>query len=70
MMHSPDGVARSDAELRAFERVSGPAGLSAEERRNLEDAYRQAIGTVRALARALGRPCPVVSREERRRAPG
>jgi len=40
--------------------------LTAEERKNLEDAYRQAIGTVRALARALGKPCPIVSREERR----
>jgi IS30 family transposase len=40
--------------------------LSPEERRHLEDAYRQAIGTVRALARALGKPCPIVSREERR----
>ena len=38
------------------------------ERRELEDAYRQAIGTVRALARALGKPCPIVSREERREA--
>ena len=37
-----------------------------QERRDLEDAYRQAIGTVRALARALGKPCPIVDREERR----
>lgn len=42
--------------------------LTDEERKHLEDAYRQAIGTVRALARALGKPCPIVSREERREA--
>lgn len=43
-----------------------PPRLTPEERRELEDAYRQAIGTVRALARALGKPCPIASREERR----
>lgn len=41
--------------------------LTPEDRQSLEDAYRQAIGTVRALARALGKPCPIVSREERRK---
>lgn len=40
--------------------------LTQEDRKQLEDAYRQAIGTVRALARALGKPCPIVSREERK----
>jgi len=54
----------TDAEI--AEQLGEAPSLSAEERRHLEDAYRQAIGTVRALARALGKPCPIVSREERR----
>jgi len=43
--------------------------LTDTERKELEDAYRQAIGTVRALARALGKPCPIPTREERRSPP-
>lgn len=40
--------------------------FSVEERRELEAIYRQQIGAVKALARLLGYPCPIASRQERR----
>lgn len=40
--------------------------LTTAERQQAEEAYRQAIGLVRSLARLLGYPCPIVSRQERR----
>lgn len=42
--------------------------MTPDERRQLEDIYRQQIGAVRALARLLGYPCPIASRAERRTA--
>lgn len=36
------------------------------DRQEAEEAYRQAISLVRSLARQLGYPCPIVSRQERR----
>lgn len=40
-----------------------------EERKQLEELYRQQISAVRTLARLLGYPCPIASREERRTTP-
>ena len=40
--------------------------LTATERQEVEEAYRQAISLVRSLARLLGYPCPITSRQERR----
>lgn len=40
--------------------------FTAEQRRDLEAAYRQQIGSIKALARLLGYPCPIASRAERR----
>lgn len=40
--------------------------LTATERQQAEEAYRQAISLVRSLARLLGYPCPIASRQERR----
>lgn len=45
-----------------------PPALTPEERRQLEELYRQQVSAVRSLARILGLPCPIVSREERRQA--
>jgi hypothetical protein len=50
--------------------VTAPAQpITSEERKQLEELYRQSISTVRTLARLLGYPCPIASREERRSAP-
>ena len=40
--------------------------LTPSERQEVEEAYRQAISLVRSLARLLGYPCPIASRQERR----
>ena len=40
--------------------------MSAAERQQLEELYRQQISAVRTLARLLGYPCPIASRAERR----
>lgn len=40
--------------------------FTAAERRDLEAAYRQQIGSIKALARLLGYPCPIADRAERR----
>lgn len=40
--------------------------LTPSERQQAEEAYRQAISLVRSLARLLGYPCPIASRQERR----
>lgn len=45
--------------------MTAPA-LTPEERRTLEELYRQQVSAVRTLARLLGYPCPILSREERR----
>jgi hypothetical protein len=42
--------------------------IAPEQRRQLEELYRQQISAVRTLARLLGYPCPIASREERRAA--
>lgn len=42
-----------------------PPPLPTDDRQHLEDAYRQAVGTVRALARAMGKPDPFKTRAER-----
>lgn len=39
--------------------------ISPEERRQLEELYRQQISAVRTLARLLGYPCPIADRRER-----
>jgi hypothetical protein len=39
--------------------------LTPEQRKHLDEAYRQAISLVRTLAPVLGYPCPIVPREER-----
>lgn len=44
-----------------------PSQLAPEQRKVAEDSYRQAISLVRSLSVLLGYPCPIVSREERRR---
>lgn len=41
--------------------------LTAEQRRHLDESYRQAISLVKTLSKVLGYPCPIVDREERRR---
>ena len=47
--------------------MTAPAqSITAAERRELEDAYRQTISLARSLARVLGYPCPIASRAERR----
>lgn len=46
-----------------------PPPLPTDDRQppgSLEDAYRQSIGVVRALAKSLGQPDPIATREERR----
>jgi len=43
--------------------------ITADQRRELEAIYRQQVGAIKALARLLGYPCPIASREERRAAP-
>lgn len=43
--------------------------IATEERKQLEELYRQTISTARTLARLLGYPCPIASREERRAVP-
>jgi hypothetical protein len=40
-----------------------------DQRRQLEELYRQQISAVRTLARLLGYPCPIASRHERRAVP-
>lgn len=45
------------------------AAITPEQRRELEAIYRQQIGAIKALARLLGYPCPIASREERRTKP-
>jgi hypothetical protein len=43
--------------------------IASEERRQLEELYRQQISAVRTLARLLGYPCPITTRTERRAIP-
>jgi hypothetical protein len=40
--------------------------ITPEQRRQLEELYRQQVSAVRTLARLLGYPCPIASRQERR----
>lgn len=40
--------------------------LTAEQRKHLDELYRLQVGSVKSLARLLGYPCPIVSREEKR----
>lgn len=40
--------------------------ITPEQRKQLEELYRQQVSAVRTLAKMLGYPCPIVSREERR----
>jgi hypothetical protein len=40
--------------------------ITADQRRQLEELYRQQISAVRTLARLLGYPCPIAGRQERR----
>lgn len=40
--------------------------ITPEQRRQLEELYRQQVSAVRTLAKMLGYPCPIASREERR----
>lgn len=40
--------------------------ITPDQRRQLEELYRQQISAVRTLARLLGYPCPIASRQERR----
>lgn len=40
--------------------------ITAAQRRQLEELYRQQVSAVRTLARMLGYPCPIASRAERR----
>lgn len=47
----------------------GVEDLYATQRRQLEELYRQQISAVRTLARLLGYPCPIASRQERRAMP-
>jgi hypothetical protein len=42
--------------------------IAPEQRKQLEELYRQQISAVRTLARLLGYPCPIASRTERRAA--
>lgn len=42
--------------------------LTPEQRQELEALYRQTISAVRSLARLLGKPCPIVSKQDRRSA--
>lgn len=42
--------------------------IAPEQRRQLEELYRQQISAVRTLAYLLGYPCPIASRQERRAA--
>lgn len=43
--------------------------ITPEQRRQLEELYRQQISAVRTLAHLLGYPCPIASRAERRPIP-
>lgn len=45
-----------------------PPPLTPEQRKTFEELYRQQVSAVRSLARLLGKPCPIVDKEERRRA--
>lgn len=40
--------------------------ITPEQRRQLEELYRQQISAVRTLALMLGYPCPIANRQERR----
>lgn len=40
--------------------------ITSDQRQQLEELYRQQISAVRTLARLLGYPCPIASRQERR----
>lgn len=40
--------------------------VTTEQRKQLEELYRQQVSAVRTLARLLGYPCPIVRREDRR----
>lgn len=40
--------------------------LTPEERRQLEELYRQQVSAVRTLAKLLGYECPIRTREEKR----
>lgn len=40
--------------------------IAIEQRRQLEELYRQQVSAVRTLALLLGYPCPIASRAERR----
>lgn len=40
--------------------------ITTDDRRQLEELYRQQISAVRTLARLLGYPCPIADRAERR----
>lgn len=40
--------------------------ITTEQRKQLEELYRQQISAVRTLARLLGYPCPIASRAARR----
>lgn len=39
--------------------------ISSEQRKQFEELYRQQISAVRTLAKLLGYPCPIASRQER-----
>lgn len=39
--------------------------ITTEQRKQLEELYRQQISAVRTLARLLGYPCPIARREDR-----
>lgn len=43
--------------------------ITPEQRRQLEELYRQQISAVRTLAYLLGYPCPIANRAERRALP-
>lgn len=43
--------------------------ITTEQRKQLEELYRQQVSAVRTLARLLGYPCPIAPREERRAVP-
>lgn len=47
--------------------MSAPTqSITIEDRKRLEELYRQQISAVRTLARLLGYPCPIADRAERR----
>lgn len=43
--------------------------ITTEQRKQLEELYRQQVSAVRTLARLLGYPCPIARREDRRASP-